>query len=77
MTLALIGFAVVLLLVLIRMPIVFAMGLVGTVGYMGERGFKWRHVDGRPPDYGHRAELQPVGYPAFHPDGPVCEQGRA
>ncbi len=39
MTLALIGFAVVLLLVLIRMPIVFAMGLVGTVGYMGERGF--------------------------------------
>ncbi len=39
MTLALIGFAAVLVLVLLRMPIVFAMGLVGMVGYMNERGF--------------------------------------
>ncbi len=39
MTLALIGFAAVLVLVLMRMPIVFAMGLVGMVGYMNERGF--------------------------------------
>ncbi len=39
MTLALIGFAAVLVLVLLRMPIVFAMGLVGMIGYMNERGF--------------------------------------
>ena len=38
MTAALIGFAAVLVLVLLRMPIVFAMGLVGTLGYMTERG---------------------------------------
>lgn len=38
MTAALIGFAVVLILVLIRMPIVFAMGLVGTIGFAYERG---------------------------------------
>ncbi|PWE32819.1 C4-dicarboxylate ABC transporter permease [Maritimibacter sp. 55A14] len=38
MTAALIGFALVLLLVLLRMPIVFAMGLVGTFGYIFERG---------------------------------------
>jgi tripartite ATP-independent transporter DctM subunit len=35
---ALIGFAVVLILVLCRLPIVFAMGLVGTLGYAYERG---------------------------------------
>ncbi|MEX3007810.1 TRAP transporter large permease [Hoeflea sp. TYP-13] len=39
MTLALFGFAAVLILVLIRMPIVFAMGLVGTLGYIHIRGF--------------------------------------
>ncbi len=39
MTLALIGFAAVLVLVLMRMPIVFAMGFVGMIGYMNERGF--------------------------------------
>ena len=33
MTAALIGFALVLVLVLLRMPIVFAMGLVGTFGF--------------------------------------------
>ncbi|MEM8739849.1 MAG: TRAP transporter large permease [Pseudomonadota bacterium] len=38
MTAALIGFAIVLLLVLLRMPIVFAMGLVGTLGFVIERG---------------------------------------
>ena len=38
MTAALIGFASVLLLVFIRMPIVFAMGLVGTLGFAFERG---------------------------------------
>ena len=38
MTAALIGFAVVLLLVLLRLPIVFSMGLVGTLGYAYERG---------------------------------------
>jgi tripartite ATP-independent transporter DctM subunit len=38
MTAALIGFAVVLTLVLMRMPIVFAMGLVGTLGFAYERG---------------------------------------
>ncbi|MBK1636425.1 TRAP transporter large permease [Rhodovulum adriaticum] len=38
MTVALIGFALVLALVLMRMPIVFAMGLVGTIGYAYERG---------------------------------------
>lgn len=38
MTVALIGFAAVLVLVLVRMPIVFAMGLVGTLGYAFERG---------------------------------------
>jgi tripartite ATP-independent transporter DctM subunit len=37
MTAALIGFALVLVLVLIRMPIVFAMGLVGTFGFAYER----------------------------------------
>ena len=39
MTEALIGFAIVLLLVLLRMPIAFAMGLVGMVGYMLETSF--------------------------------------
>ena len=38
MTAALIGFALVLILVLVRLPIVFAMGLVGTLGYAYERG---------------------------------------
>ena len=38
MTAALIGFAIVLALVLLRMPIVFAMGLVGTLGFAWERG---------------------------------------
>ena len=38
MTAALIGFAIVLGLVLVRMPIVFAMGLVGTLGYAYQRG---------------------------------------
>ena len=37
MTAALIGFALVLVLVLMRMPIVFAMGLVGTFGFAFER----------------------------------------
>ncbi|WP_397541976.1 TRAP transporter large permease subunit [Roseovarius salis] len=37
MTAALIGFALVLVLVLLRMPIVFAMGLVGTFGFAFER----------------------------------------
>ncbi|MGC9370007.1 MAG: TRAP transporter large permease [Paracoccaceae bacterium] len=38
MTAALIGFALVLVLVLLRMPIVFSMGLVGTLGFAYERG---------------------------------------
>ncbi|TCS63315.1 tripartite ATP-independent transporter DctM subunit [Primorskyibacter sedentarius] len=38
MTAALIGFGVVLFLVLLRMPIVFAMGFVGTLGFAYERG---------------------------------------
>ena len=38
MTAALIGFAVVLILVFLRLPIVFAMGLVGTLGFAYERG---------------------------------------
>lgn len=37
---AAIGFAVVLVLVLLRMPIAFAMGLVGMVGYMHETSFR-------------------------------------
>lgn len=36
MTLALIGFAAVLLLILLRVPIAFAMGLVGVIGYATE-----------------------------------------
>lgn len=38
MTAALIGFAIVLVLVFVRMPIVFAMGLVGALGFAYERG---------------------------------------
>ena len=38
MIVALVGFAIVLILVLLRMPIVFAMGLVGTLGFAYERG---------------------------------------
>ena len=38
MTESLIGFAAVLVLVLLRMPIAFAMGLVGMVGCMLESG---------------------------------------
>ena len=38
MTAALIGFAIVLILVLMRLPIVFAVGLVGTPGFPYERG---------------------------------------
>lgn len=38
MTIALIGFAIVLVLVLLRLPIVFAMGLVGTFGFAYVRG---------------------------------------
>lgn len=37
---AAIGFAIVLVLVLLRMPIAFAMGLVGMVGYMYETSFR-------------------------------------
>jgi tripartite ATP-independent transporter DctM subunit len=37
-TAALIGFGIVLLLVMMRMPIVFAMGFVGTFGFVYERG---------------------------------------
>ena len=37
---SLIGFAAVLVLVLLRMPIAFAMGLVGMVGYMIENSFR-------------------------------------
>ncbi len=40
MTEGLIGFAVVLFLVLLRMPIAFAMGLVGMVGYMLETSYR-------------------------------------
>ena len=40
MTEALIGFAAVLALVLLRMPIAFAMGLVGMVGYMYLNSFR-------------------------------------
>lgn len=54
MTAALIGFAVVLVLVLLRLPIVFAMGLVGTLGYAYERG-------GMFDDRGLRAALSMVG----------------
>lgn len=38
MTASMIGFGVVLVLVLLRMPIVFAMGFVGTLGFAYERG---------------------------------------
>ena len=40
MTEGLIGFAAVLFLVLLRMPIAFAMGLVGMVGYMLETSYR-------------------------------------
>lgn len=40
MTEGLIGFAVVLFLVLLRMPIAFAMGLVGMIGYMMETSYR-------------------------------------
>ncbi|WP_406648675.1 TRAP transporter large permease [Aliisedimentitalea scapharcae] len=40
MTESLIGFAAVLVLVLLRMPIAFAMGLVGMVGYMIETSYR-------------------------------------
>ena len=40
MTASLIGFAAVLVLVLMRMPIAFAMGLVGMIGYMAENSFR-------------------------------------
>jgi tripartite ATP-independent transporter DctM subunit len=40
MTESLIGFAAVLFLVLLRMPIAFAMGLVGMVGFMFETSFR-------------------------------------
>jgi tripartite ATP-independent transporter DctM subunit len=40
MTAALIGFAAVLVLVLLRMPIAFAMGLVGMIGYMLESSYR-------------------------------------
>lgn len=40
MTESLIGFAIVLVLVLLRMPIAFAMGLVGMVGYMYETSYR-------------------------------------
>ncbi len=52
---ALIGFAVVLILVLLRMPIVFAMGLVGTFGYTYVRGGSF--FDGR----GMKASMSMVG----------------
>ena len=38
MTAALIGFTIVLVLVMVRLPIAFAMGLVGTLGFAYERG---------------------------------------
>lgn len=37
---SLVGFAAVLVLVLLRMPIAFAMGLVGMIGYMTENSFR-------------------------------------
>lgn len=37
---SLIGFAAVLALILLRMPIAFAMGLVGMIGYMNETSFR-------------------------------------
>ncbi len=40
MTASLVGFAAVLALVLLRMPIAFAMGLVGMIGYMTENSFR-------------------------------------
>ncbi|MEZ5660970.1 MAG: TRAP transporter large permease [Burkholderiaceae bacterium] len=40
MTAALIGFAAVLVLVFLRMPIAFAMGIVGVIGYMTETNYK-------------------------------------
>lgn len=40
MMVSLIGFAIVLALVLLRMPIAFAMGLVGMIGYMLETSFR-------------------------------------
>lgn len=40
MTASLIGFAAVLVLVLLRMPIAFAMGFVGMIGYMIENSFR-------------------------------------
>jgi tripartite ATP-independent transporter DctM subunit len=55
MTAALIGFGVVLFLVLLRMPIVFAMGLVGTLGFAYERGGSLFD------DRGMRASLSMVG----------------
>ncbi|MFP7674816.1 TRAP transporter large permease [Marivita sp. S0852] len=55
MTAALIGFGVVLFLVLLRMPIVFAMGFVGTLGFAYERGGSF--FDER----GLRASLSMVG----------------
>jgi len=55
MTEALIGFAAVLVLVLLRMPIVFAMGLVGTFGFAYVRGGSF--FDGR----GMKASMSMVG----------------
>ena len=40
MTASLVGFAAVLALVLLRMPIAFAMGLVGMLGYMTANSFR-------------------------------------
>ncbi len=55
MTAALIGFGLVLFLVLLRMPIVFAMGFVGTFGYLYERGGSF--ADAR----GFKAAMSMVG----------------
>ena len=42
MTISLIGFAVVLILAFLRLPIAFAMGAVGAVGFAALNGWNWR-----------------------------------
>ena len=66
---ALIGFAAFLALAFLRVPMAFAMGIVGFAGVAYKLNFNVAVGDDRAGDLRDRPRLHAVGDPAVHPDG--------
>ena len=74
---SLIGLAAVLILALLRLPIAFAMGIVGFVGFALKVSWHASFIQGRTHCQRHGAGLRPVGGAALHSDGQSGGAGAA